>query len=183
MDLVRIQACLSSIRHDQPNLKVTYELKRENTPYFQLVLNDDADSDESSKDDPDQTKDSEKAPACFRQYLQTIPVPREIFFQSLDENEKLSCFNSRIRVAADERGGFGILDSLNTTQLNLVLPLDKPPQGERELILTLGTWVMTPFFNENKYLPSKLVSTGVCNSCIGPKELFHDTDVLPPFWP
>lgn len=164
MDLVAIRQCLASVNADSQVKRISYQLMREITPFLKLELEEDED---------------DKTPACFQQVLQILPVPREVYFQAF-EAERLSCYNSRISLEADE--GQGISNILSNTRLNLNFPLVLP-EGDEETLLLLGTWALAPFFNTGGYIESKVVTQSLCERCFEGKNLFLETDPLPPLWP
>ncbi|MEO5969494.1 MAG: hypothetical protein ABIQ95_06170 [Bdellovibrionia bacterium] len=161
IDLAAVRQCLDSVNESGKPKKILYKLKREITPF--LKLNED-----------------KETPTCFQKVLQVLPVPREIYFQAL-EGGKLSCYNSRIPIVAEEV--LGISNYFYSTQVNVDFPLQDLPEEDEETILLLSTWVMAPFFNNGSYLESKIVTRSLCSACFGGKGLFQETDTLPPFWP
>jgi hypothetical protein len=175
INLKELRACLLSVSQistqkvkgkPDPKLpEVRYRLHREITPYFEL-------------------KHPEEAPACLRQLLPKILVPREIVFQSMDEG-LLSCFDARIPVAAEEF--LGISAALNHFELKVNLaPQDrKVPETDHETLNLLTTWILSPFFevvDETNQLRSRIVPTESCRKCLGDKNLITDLKDVPPLW-
>jgi hypothetical protein len=164
VDLARVRQCLSSMNDVSIKRKITYHLKREVMPFFEL----------------DSSGDDETSVSCVQEILQTLPVPREIYFQA-PEAGRLSCYNARIPLVEEEM--LGIKNFLFSTRLSLTFPITPLPEGDEETILLLGTWIMAPFFNSNGAIESKIVPRDLCTTCFGGKGLFLETDSLPPFWP
>ncbi len=172
MDLAAIRQCLASVNADSRVKNISYKLMREVTPFLKLELEEDEGEGETEGE-------TEVTPACFQQILQIVPVPREIYFQAF-EAERLSCYNARIPLVADEV--LGISDFLRQTRVNLSFPLTLP-EGDEETLLLLGTWALAPFFNTGGYIESKVVTKSLCALCFEGKNLFLETDLLPPLWP
>jgi hypothetical protein len=161
IDLASVRQCLVSVNKEGKPKKILYNLEREIAPYLKL-------------------REDKENPTCFQKILPVLPVPREIYFQAL-EGKRLSCYNARIPIVAEEV--LGINNFFYRTQLILDFPLTGLPEGDEETILLLSTWVMAPFFNKASYLESKTVTQSLCSACFGGKGLFQETDPLPPFWP
>jgi hypothetical protein len=161
VDLSTFRQCLAAVNEESKENKIVYKLNRAIKPFLELVEN-------------------EQTPACLLDVLPILPVPREIYFQAL-EGERLSCFNSRISIAAEDVLGTSTV--FHGVQLDLTFPLAALPEGDAETLLLLGTWAVTSFFDERGYLQAKIVPRSLCASCFGGKGLFLESDPLPPFWP
>jgi hypothetical protein len=164
VDLSSVQKCFETLSQNSEKRTFSYRLNREPALFFEL-------------------KDSEEAPLCLREKLNRIPVPREIFFQSKDE-EQLSCYSARLAIQDEEF--LGIRSTLQHLDLNITFPLTESPQSNEELLMLLKTYAIAPFWtqeSEGKRLISRPVPQTLCEKCLGKKNLFLDKDALPPLWP
>jgi hypothetical protein len=124
----------------------------------------------------------EETPECLRALIPRIPVPREVFFQSYDEQGKISCYSSRFDVEANEVGGFRL--PFGRTALRVQLPLDPEPKDDAEMRMQLMAWALTPFWDRVKdTLPSRLVMDTVCRQCLGEKTMLGPDTPAPFMWP
>lgn len=129
-------------------------------------------------------EEPEVAPVCVRETLATIPVPREIFFQSAEE-ERLECYGSRLAIESDEVPGFGVKWPLSKARVRVSFPLQPfPDQLTNENVATLlGTWSLAPFFNEAGEIAAKIVPEKICKQCLGPANWLDPEGGPVPHWP
>ena len=157
LDLAGLRTCLSSLKSS-----VRYRLKRVDAPALEL-------------------EGPEHAPACLNALLPSIPVPREIFFQSEDE-ERLLCYSSRLDIEANELAGFKVPS--HRLDVRLDFPLLAPPKDDDETRRLLLSWAITPFWNETtSELPSHIVTDEVCRACLGEKNMIKPQDGPQASWP
>ena len=126
--------------------------------------------------------DPEEAPACVRELLPRIPVPREIVFQSDEEGSELSCYNARLDL--DEGKVFGVVNPLKRTYLQLDFPLRPLPEDPLQFRRVLLTWALLPFLTpeEPREFVAKVVPRALCQVCFGKQRLLDARD-LPVYWP
>ncbi len=169
MDLKAVRECMQN-SNQTATLKnpdeLVYRLYRDTTPYLLLQVPDDSET---------------VIPECYQKVMNKIPVPREIFFQAIDDR-KLDCFNSRIPVVPEEF--LGIKGYLYKYKVKVGFPIESPPKTEEETVFLLATWSLMPFFDEDhQMISAKHVPSGLCRTCMGESHLYKDADPLPPFWP
>lgn len=110
----------------------------------------------------------EDTPDCIRTSLQTIPVPREIFFQG-EENGKLGCYSSSVEFVQ--------------SSMRLSFRLEGLPNGEADMLQLIKTWSIAPFVDDSKQaIRAKAVSTEICLQCMGRENVFLNGEKLPPYW-
>jgi hypothetical protein len=161
--LKTLRECFSRIEVGNP---LIYRLNRGVAPFLEL-------SDSSRKD--------QFVPACIKQNLKTINVPREIFFQIDDLHGKIECFSARLRPREEEF--LEVSSRLHRFELKIPLPLDTVPSTDEELLHLLGTWALLPFWDENpEELSSLIVPDGICTKCMGEGNLIKDGEPLPQKW-
>lgn len=159
LDLAKIRGCLAGISE---GTEIQFHLKREPSPSFVLDEN-------------------EKTPPCFRNDLPVIPVPREIFFETIEESKGV-CYASRLNIEEDEL--FWVKMPIAKRALRLQLPLSEPPQTDEETILLLFSYAITPFWSGTpRTLPSFYVPDSLCNACIGKKNRVNRSTLPAELWP
>ena len=124
----------------------------------------------------------EAPPACAREVLGTLPMPREIFFQSAEEKGGLECYASRLPLDSDK-----VLNTpwpFKRTQLNVEFPLPLVPDDDAKTSLLLQTWVLTPYFgSESGRIEARIVPDALCKACMGESNLITSGQPIPPHWP
>ncbi|MEK6704279.1 MAG: hypothetical protein AABZ06_00660 [Bdellovibrionota bacterium] len=159
MEFKKLRGCLSSIKEE---VAVLYRLKREISPYLLL-------------DDP------ENSPACLRESLNKIPIPREIMFESGDEG-MINCYSARMDVEANEI--FWIKMPVNKIGIKVRFPLVKPPLNDDDTILLLTSWALTPFWRGEKlFIDSRIVPDGICSTCLGEQNMVNSHKRQLKYWP
>jgi hypothetical protein len=162
LDSTKIRNCLANVRDP---LEITFQLKRESVPYLEL-------------------QDPDDAPDCLRTSLHYIPVPREIFFVSVEESGAPLCYSSRIDLEKEEV--LGIKLPIAKEGVKVVFPLSSPPQTDEELIRLLASWAITPFWSMDEDHPqiiSKFVPESICRACFGERDLLRAQEPFLPMWP
>lgn len=158
-----LRNCLIETGKLQMMPMVSYRLVRDAAPYLEIE------------------EGQEFIPPCIAKHFKKIPVPREIFFQAI-ENDKLNCYSSRIPIFPEEFAG--IKDFLYRTNLHVFFRKSELPTTQLETILFLSTWSLAPFFSEDKKtILARLVPDELCKKCLGRDNLFKPKDPLPPLWP
>ncbi len=149
--------------------QLVYELQRSAVPVLRLRLG--------------KKEESDRIPACVKELLSEIPVPREIIFQS-PATGTFSCYSARLDVEADER--LGVKLPIAKFDLSILLPLKEAPRDAREAERVLTAWSLTPFFGTERgkgALVAKIVPDHLCRQCMGEKELRTERDWVPLLWP
>jgi 1-acyl-sn-glycerol-3-phosphate acyltransferase len=164
LDFSVVTACLRKIQTEgtvEESKKVKYFLELGPQPTLKL------------------DEDPEK-PTCLRSALPEIPVPREIFFHALRE-EQVSCFSSRLNIEQGET--LGIRFSSKGSTLVLKFPLEKFPKDFSELERQILAWSFTPLFiyDGEPTLEATVVPEALCQRCFGQK--FQRPKQNPPTWP
>jgi hypothetical protein len=168
-----IRTCLNLISN---RTVIRYRLRRLPVPV--LVL----DTKASQVENPPEGQVG-NLPACILEYLSTIPVPREVFFQS-NEIGELSCYSSRLNIEADDIPGLGVKWPLTRTLLRVDLPLKKPLETDQKGVELLASWSLSPFFDEESgEISSRLVPEHLCGKCYGKAKFYKKDDALPALWP
>lgn len=165
LNLPEVRGCLRSL---PPGTHLKYKLDRSDEP--ELVFESEAE---------------DGGPACVARTFARIPVPREIFFQTLDlENEgTLECYSSRLDIEKDEWLGAKGPSSWETS---LLFPLSDPKilESDEEFIREATAWMLTPFFDPDTHaMRSRLVADKYCRQCIGEKEMLTPKSPPTPYWP
>ncbi len=159
IDLRRLRECLSEA---QGKLPVFYDLKRSSQPVLRL-----------NEDEP--------SSACLKAALFEIPVPREIVFES-NETGVIQCYSVRLKVEANE--WVGARFPIHGVSLRLRFPMTHVPQKDEDLLATLISWSLTPYWEENPItLFGVLVPDAVCNECIGEKMRIRGAVHPSQLWP
>ena len=162
LKLNETRKCLGELSKSEVPVRVIYELERDFAPYLKLV------SDEST-------------PACLKEQLPKIPVPREIFFQS-NEDGNLNCYSARLNIEANKP--LDVRLPIHGFQLRLDFPVEYPFQSDAELIRLLGAWALSPIWNlQNKSVNAKLVPDALCQKCLGEKNMVDLRTTDPVTWP
>jgi hypothetical protein len=184
-DLKAFRACIAEVNQNPEKPKFRFRLQRIHQPVLEL-------------------QDPEDAPECVRNLLGKIPVPREIFFQSLptklpkpqsstvgtdrptqDVGPYYDCYASSIDLEADEL--MGVKMSKAKWELLVEFPLKKIAlrTDEEALRVYLG-WAIMPFFDKEKdewNIPAKYVPFHICRMCLGEQQMLKTGDPLPLLWP
>ena len=159
IDLPKTRACLASIQEPQ---EVFFRLQRAPAP--SLVL-----------------EDGEKTPPCLKELLPTIAVPREIFFETVEEAGP-ACYGARLDIEEDEL--FWVKLPIAKKSLRLEFPFEVLPQTDEETRLFLLSWVLTPFWNGTpRVIPSVYLPNSLCNRCLGEKNRVNRNAPPPILWP
>lgn len=166
-DLLQIRQCLLSFEdineeEEDVTLEYTYRLIRKNQPYFEL---------EGLKDylEDKEAKDEDWKENCMYELLAQIPVPREIFYQSLEGGEPV-CYSSRLGIEGNRV--FGVKTPLKKFEMKIRFPLriEESPNNNADVVRLLVAWGLTPFFGGGKdqdFIPAKKVPDMICNRCLG----------------
>lgn len=167
MNLRAIRECLSTVNTTKERLSVNYRLVRDPAPYLQ-------------------PEDPETAPACLKEVLPKIPVPREIFFQgqmSDSAGGMLTCFNSRINLEDDELWGWKL--PIGKLDLELVFPMMELPSNDAETRMLLQAWGLRLLRDQDHQLkfPVKVVPDFLCRRCLGRDRWLEPHNPLPALWP
>ncbi len=150
-----IRDCLRTINKPY---NAIFRLRRELVPFLEL-------------------EQEEATPACLKTLTPTIPVPREIVFESIYGGTR-ECFSSRLDIEANETLGFKL--PTHKLALNVTFPLEDIPEDDQETLRLLNTWSLSLFFDPKvdgfkaHYLPQHL-----CRKCLGP----WNENPAPVFWP
>ncbi|OFZ19689.1 MAG: hypothetical protein A2X94_16675 [Bdellovibrionales bacterium GWB1_55_8] len=159
IDLDGVRKCLASISNQ---VDVLYRLSRDPAPAFTLDEN-------------------ESVPECLKKGLKEIPVPREIFFETVEESRPV-CYAGRLNIEEDEL--FWVKLPIARKALRLSFPLDAPPNSDAETVLLLFSWAITPFWNDTpRSIPSVFVPDAVCDACLGSKNRLDPSAPPPRLWP
>lgn len=166
-DLKAVRNCLNRAQEGE----LVYQLTRSPSPFLTL-----------------QESNPEDRIDCAERLLKQIPVPREIFFQSGQKDDdgegvRFSCYSSRLStIESDVLGVRGAMDKVN---VKVQLPIRPYLTNDEETLLLLGTWIVGPYFTEHggQGIPSKIVSSEICNRCMGRESLFLESEPWPPHWP
>jgi hypothetical protein len=157
-DLKAIRECMASL---EMSISVLYRLERASQPSLVLEVN-------------------EVTPACLKEFLPQIPVPREIVFYS-GEKEGVRCYSARLDLGADE--WFGAKVPMNRYVLKIGFPIEPLPRDNEELLRLLGAWSITPLGRNRPWeLGAKLLPDVFCARCAGQKESFKLNPLETP-WP
>lgn len=160
--LAAVRECLRATQDVKPPVTVSYRLKREIAPLLEL-------------------EDLDEAPKCFQEALKTIPVPREIFFQSKEEGT-LTCYSARLAPQVDD-SILSLKRWLHKFRLNIVFPMEKIPQTDEETLMLLETWGIAPFWNPSRTsIIGRVVPAETCKKCMG-DQVFNPSEGIPPEWP
>lgn len=160
----KLRACFLTIA---PNTTVTYRFVRKAQPYFEI-------------DEP------EEAPECLVHYLKTIPVPREIIFQT-PVKSNLDCYTARVDLESSEK--FGIKMPMARLDMNVRFPLRRLPSDDADTLRLIQGWALTPFFKDVRNADSvpevsaTLMPERLCKACMGEKTLSKDLELEAPLWP
>ena len=148
VDLKLLRQCLASLSETS---RAVYRLQRDSSPFLYL-------------------EEDEQAPACLRQALEKIPVPREILFLS-KRLGGAECFSSRLNIEADRVMGVRLPKA--AVGLRIDFPLDSRVfEKDENLLRLLSTWAITPIWDADaKGFRSKLVPESICQQCIGKEDL------------
>lgn len=158
LKLADIRSCLAPLK----SLSVSYRVKWLPVPYLELDAGD-------------------ETPECLKSTLSSIPVPREIFFQS-NEDDRLECYSSRLNIESNEIADFKL--PIAKTAVKVEFPLLQPPKDDDETRMLLLTWALTPFWDRSDgTLLSHLVPDTICGACLGEKTKLGPTSPKPLSWP
>jgi hypothetical protein len=165
VDLAKLRACLAGINESST---VLYRLRREAAPSLELERED-------------------ATPPCLAATLPSIPVPREIVFQSLSpETGRISCYAAGIDVHADEILGVKVPSHKLELELDFPMMAYKIPKNDDETARLLASWALTPFWTASDgltSLPSRVLTDALCKKCIGEKDLWKEGGQEPLEWP
>lgn len=164
LSLPKIRACIASV---PPQTVLRYRLRRLPVPVLELL--------ESAP---------ELVPACIKELLAKIPVPREIFFQS-DEKGGLSCYSARLDLESDDVPAVGVKWPLTKTWVRIDFPIETGiPETDRKMVLLLASWSLAPFFDEeDSTVTSRYVPERFCIKCLGDKNLIRPGGPPIRLWP
>jgi hypothetical protein len=162
VQIASLRECLLSMNRMKNIPSVSYLLVRDPAPFFKL-------------ESPIESAD------CLGRLLPTIPVPREIFFQS-PEKGQLECYSARLPIRYDET--LGLKSLFHDVKLTIRFPLASVPESDSELLMLLATWSIIPFWEKSERgVKSILVPESLCRKCMGDQNLFSPNAPLPPLWP
>lgn len=183
LPLKALRACIAEVNQKGEKPKFRFRLQRVAQPYLELQSPDDA-------------------PECIRTLLGKIPVPREIFYQSLptklparqagdpdmpnrDTGPYYDCYAASIDLEADEIMGVKVAKA--KWDLEVAFPLKRVVMRTDEEVLRLYLgWAVMPFFSEEKgefIVPSKFVPAHICRLCMDEMRMLKTGDPLPLLWP
>lgn len=166
VDLETLRSCWSQSQREVSDSKeaiqVTYRLRSEAKPFLELL-------------------DPEEAPPCLAQSLPRLPVPREIFFQSIERGD-LECFSSRLDLEKNRYLGIGI--PLSRWDLQVTWPPESVPKSTDELRKILLGWSLRPFWTDEERLKVLYVPEHFCRKCLEDAWLKEvGPDVTSEIWP
>jgi len=149
IDIAAVRECVRLIQKGA----VEYRLVRAIQPYLEM--------------EPDQPE----VPECLKTSLPRIPVPREIFFRTLDRGEP-RCFSARVNIEADEVLGMKLPKA--RWALRIGFPLAVLPEETADTKRLIAAWALTAFFRDQPggatgSLPSQYVPERLCQACMGRK--------------
>lgn len=148
----------------------TEEIRQKGVFYFKLVRGD---QPKLVLDyDPDDIKENPKEvpPACIREIIPELPVPREVFFLSREQHEN-ACYSARLDLESGQV--LGIQHSFSEVAVEVQLPIPSPPETDEEMKRFLMGWILRPFFrshgetSERSFLKAKYVPWKICERCFG----------------
>ncbi|MBL7715118.1 MAG: hypothetical protein JNL01_06580 [Bdellovibrionales bacterium] len=160
----KLRACFLTI---PPGTTVTYRFVRQAQPFLEI-------------------EDPEDAPACMVEYLRTIPVPREIIFQT-PVKSNLDCYTARVDLESSEK--FGIKMPIARLDMAVRFPLRKLPTDDDATLRLVQGWALTPFFKDVRNadgvpeVSATLMPERLCKKCMGEKTLSKDLELEAPLWP
>jgi hypothetical protein len=157
-----VRTCLKGLKQ---SVTLHYLLRRDDLPYLELDLDE-----------------SDEIPDCVQKTLAKIPVPREIIFQSSEEGE-LHCYSSRLDIELDRFLTARL--PIHRFVLEVELPRAKPDldTSDEALQRRLLALSLSPYFDEDKHISSRILTERLCAACIGPDQLFTPRDPRQPLWP
>jgi hypothetical protein len=161
VDLAAVRDCLKEMREPRA---LEFRLMRSARPELRL-------------------QETEDTPACARTALATLPVPREIIFQSMAEGH-LTCYASRLDIEADQVLGARV--PWRRMVVRAELPLDVPPETDAQTARVVTGWVLSPFWGEaGRQVDAKIVPDSICRTCLGtrPADPSEALDLHPGVWP
>ncbi|HAR43228.1 MAG TPA: hypothetical protein DCS07_11470 [Bdellovibrionales bacterium] len=154
-----LRACLSTMKSEAV---VTYQMKRPPAPFYEL-------------------QKGENVPPCLLQELPKIPLPREVVFESNEEGF-MGCYSSRLDLEADELLWVKVPKA--RTVLNLTLPTAfAKARTDEEVRLLFLSWMLTPFYDSQRFIPSRVVPDVLCTRCIGEKNMSNASKSPIVLWP
>ncbi|MBI2711900.1 MAG: hypothetical protein HYX41_03400 [Bdellovibrio sp.] len=161
--LAALRICLKQVNETGKEIHLNYLLKREIVPVLEL-------------------EDPEEAPSCVQEVMKTLPVPREIFFQSENEG-KTACYNARLSPQVED-SLLSLKKWLRKFHLNISFPMNRLPLNDEETSMLLETWSISPFWNPDRTaVVGRVVPDSICNRCMGEETLLDPKKGLPPAWP
>ncbi len=151
MDWKAIHACMTS--GVTKSTTIYFQLKRNTQPILDLDASD----------------QENLPPECFLNLLREIPVPREIFYVSMDTGQP-ACYSSNFDMEADKffdtkmpSGEYGMVVNL---------PLRYPPKDADEARRIVQSWSITPLWNhEERRFNAHVFPDALCKRCMGEKAL------------
>lgn len=162
-----LQGAGECLRQVHPPARLRYRLRRREEPYLELQR-------------------PAQAPACVRERLARLPVPREIVFQAFEE-ARLGCYVTELDLRADEWLGAKV-PFRGRWELEIRLPLSPPPADEAAALRLLTAWTISPLWKaEGTGAPRvQVVPDAVCRRCLGERQwISPDRPDAPeaPIWP
>lgn len=184
--LARVRECLKQLNEPLPRKnpdpkqkeetlypQLHYRFVREPQPSLELVVPD-------STKDPD---DARRVPACIRQVLPQILVPREVVYQSAaSPEERPVCYVSRVSV--EKEMAFWLFET-HKIALKVDFPISPLPASDEEVRALLKAWALAPLWedpSEPRVLHGKILPDPACGRCMA-DHLIHPLDPRPPLWP
>jgi hypothetical protein len=160
-----LRQCLKGI---QEKGFVTYRLVRDFQPKLEI-------------------KEEDDTPACLLRLLPTIPVPREIVFQSPDLGT-IQCFSSRLNIEADRVVGFRL--PVAKAGLLISFPIRTELDSDEAVYRLVLAWALTPLWNDGSFgleekgkLQAQVMPDRLCKTCVGEKDFITDPETFEPLWP
>lgn len=167
-DWPSLLSCFEKAASREKPVKLIYKLSRETRPVLEL-------------------EEEPLTPSCIKKTLREIPVAREVFFLNflkVKDEDKLTCFASRVSVDSDQALGMRKLPK-GRFELTITLPMEPGPRTVDEAQRQMLSWSLTPFFWEegDGNLRAKIVPEMICGQCFGDPKVLKARDYPVPKWP
>lgn len=160
-DLKAIRSCLNEVHKE---ITLVYQLQKTARPLLSL-----------QKEDPG-------APSCVKELLKEIPVPREIFFEGVDDRNHFDCYASGIRPEDNDWWAVRLISTQRKVRIDL--PLTAELSDDRSTQLLLLSWALAPFQDPTtNRIPSQIVPEALCRKCLGDSSFIRSPRLALPLWP